>query len=222
MRENLPELITIHLCVNAKIPDQMVPDRFTPLSKYIIIICCILIVVAAVLFVIGFNEQVQQRKHEIQVHLVNTAETIAGQVNGDGLLALRPGDEDSPAYLVFAQTIFDGRKNDPDLSGTYILRDDNGTFSYVIDDAYLTHGLDSTVARIGDVETADLPTLSAARSGPVYSQEIYDSRWGSYLSGYALVKDSNGTVVGILGVDETADMVFLYQYTDLFQLVEVL
>ena len=46
MRENLPELITIHLCVNAKIPDQMVPDRFTPLSKYIIIICCILIVVA--------------------------------------------------------------------------------------------------------------------------------------------------------------------------------
>jgi hypothetical protein len=72
-------------------------------------------------------------------------------VNGDGLLALKPGDEGSPAYLSFANTIYTARVNNSDISNAYILRPDNGTFTYVIDDFYLfTHGLDTSVARIGE------------------------------------------------------------------------
>jgi hypothetical protein len=35
------------------------------------------------------------------------------------------------------------------------------------------------------------------------------------------IRDSNGTVVGILAVDETADFVNQYEYANVFNLVEV-
>jgi hypothetical protein len=63
--------------------------------------------------------------------------------------------------------------------------------------------------------------LLAALSAPRNSPDIYTSKWGSFLSGYAPIRDSNGTVVGILGVDETADFVNQYEYANVFNLVEV-
>jgi two-component system, sensor histidine kinase and response regulator len=63
--------------------------------------------------------------------------------------------------------------------------------------------------------------INASLSVPQYSPDVYTSKWGSYLSGYAPVKDSNGTVVGVLGVDETADSVIQYEYSRLFHLVQV-
>jgi hypothetical protein len=147
---------------------------------------------------------------------------MAGQVHGDGLLSLQPGDEGSPAYLSFAHALYDARKNDSYIVTAYLMRVDNGTISYVVHDTYLTHGLDPYVARTGDLATEDRDViLNATVAGPVYSPNIYTSKWGSYISGYAPVKDSNGTVVGILGVDETSDTVFQYEYSQLLQLVEV-
>ncbi|MFA6226072.1 MAG: hypothetical protein WC620_07840 [Methanoregula sp.] len=142
-------------------------------------------------------------------------------MNGDGLLTLKPGDEGTPLYLSFAKMINHSHSSDPYLVNTYILRVDNGTIWYVIDDTCLTHGLASSVARIGDRVTEDKTVINASLSGPQYSPEVYTSKWGSYLSGYAPVKDSNGTVVGVLGVDETADSVIQYEYSSLFHLVQV-
>ena len=53
--------------------------------------------------------------------------------------------------------------------------------------------------------------ITAALNGPRNSPDIYTSKWGSFLSGYAPVRDSNGTVVGVLGVDETSDFVVQYR-----------
>jgi len=199
----------------------MVLDRFTGRVKLLIVFCCILLVVATVLFAIGYAEQTQFRKHLIQNKLKITAGQIAGQVNGDGLLTLKPGDEGTPLYLSFARTINHTRSSNPYIVTVYIMRVDNGTISYVIHDYYLTHGLDSSVAKIGDLITEDKEVINASLSGPQYSPEVYTSKWGSYLSGYAPIKDSNGTVVGILGVDETADSVIQYEYSSLFHLVQV-
>jgi hypothetical protein len=199
----------------------MVLDRFTEKEKVVIVFCCILLAAACVLFFIGYTGQVRERDHSIQLHLQDAAGQIAGQVNGDGLSDLKPGDEGSPRYLYFVNTVYNARINDSDLVTAYILRVDNGTIRYVIDDTYFTNGLDPNVARIGDLVTEDKEIITAASAGPTYSREIYTSKWGSYLSGYAPVKDSNGTVVGILGVDETADTVHKYEYSRLFNLVEV-
>jgi hypothetical protein len=157
----------------------------------------------------------------LQDELRVTAGQIAAMVNGDGLLSLKSGDEGSPLYLSFAKTIYAARSNNTDISNAYIMRVDNGNITYVIDDFYLTHGLDSSVARIGDPITEDQAVLMAALTGPQSSPDIYTSKWGSFLSGYAPVRDSNGTVVGILGVDETADFVNQYEYANFFNLVEV-
>jgi sensor histidine kinase regulating citrate/malate metabolism len=210
------------MCVGKeKVRIDMVLDRFTGRVRVLIIVCCILLVVAAVIVTIGFTRQVQIRKQMLQDELRVTAGQIAAMVNGDGLLSLKSGDEGSPLYLSFAKTIYAARSNNTDISNAYIMRVDNGNITYVIDDFYLTHGLESSVARIGDPITEDQAVLMAALTGPQSSPDIYTSKWGSFLSGYAPVRDSNGTVVGILGVDETADFVNQYEYANFFNLVEV-
>lgn len=200
----------------------MVPGRFSTRAKIIIVLCCMLIAVACVLLYFGYTAQAEERRHYVQLHLRNVVGRMAGQINGDGLLSLHPGDEGSPAYLAFANALYNGRKNDSFISGAYIMRVDNGTIRYVIHDAYLVHGTDPSVARIGDLVTEDKDLIrNATVTGPVYSTDFYTSKWGSFMSGYAPIRDSHGTVVGVLGIDETKDTVLSYETYRFFNLVEV-
>jgi hypothetical protein len=200
----------------------MVLDRFSPRAKAMIVFCIILLVLASILFSVGYTTQADEHKHFIQLHLKNAAGRMAGQVNGDGLLSLQPGDEGTPGYRSFAEALYNGRKNDSFLVTAYLLRIDNGTISYVVHDAYLANGLSPYVVRTGELVTEDRAViLNASVSGPVYSPDIYTSKWGSFISGYAPVRDSNGTVVGVLGVDETSDTVFSYETYRFYKLIEV-
>jgi hypothetical protein len=200
----------------------MVLDRFSPRAKAMIVFCIILLVIASLLFAVGYTTQADEHKHIIQLHLRTAAARMAGQVNGDGLLSLKPGDEGTPRYRSFAEALYNGRKNDSFLVTAYLLRIDNGTIRYVVHDAYLANGLSPYVVRTGDLVTEDKAViLNASVNGPVYSPDIYTSKWGSYISGYAPVKDSNGTVVGVLGVDETSDTVFSYATYRFYKLIEV-
>jgi hypothetical protein len=200
----------------------MVLDRFSGMEKAIIVFCCILLVAAGFLVYAGYTTQAAEKKFYIQLHLRNAAGRMAGQINGDGLLSLKPGDEGSPLYVSLASALYESRKNDSFLVDAYIMRVDNDTISYVVHDTYLTHGLDKYVVRTGELVTEDKDIImNATIAGPVYSPDIYTSKWGSYISGYAPVKDKNDTVVGVLGVDETADTMFSYDTYNFFNLVEV-
>ena len=116
-----------HLCGKTKGMDRMVLDRFSVRERVLIVVCSLLLVIAAVIFAVGFSGQVQVRKELLQDELKITASQIAGQVNGDGLLTLQPGDEGTPLYLSFAKTIYQARSGNPHISNAYILRTDNGT-----------------------------------------------------------------------------------------------
>jgi hypothetical protein len=200
----------------------MDPDQFPARAKAIIAFCIILLVVASALFWIGYTTQADEHKRIIQLHLQSAAGRMAGQVNGDGLLSLQPGDEGTARYRAFAEALYNGRKNDSFLVTAYLLRIDNDTIRYVVHDAYLTNGPGPYVARTGELVTEDKAViLNASVNGSVYSPDIYTSKWGSYISGYAPVKDSNGTVVGVLGVDETSDTVFSYATYRFYKLIEV-
>jgi hypothetical protein len=200
----------------------MARARFSSRQKAIIALCCILLALGAVLIAAGYLQEAAEKKQVIRRHLEKAAGRMAGQVNGDGLLTIRPGDEGSPQYLAFAGSLYEGRKNDTFLVTAYLLRVDNGTVRYVVHDAWLTRKADEFVVRTGEPVTEDIAViLNATVAGPVASPDIYTSKWGSYISGYAPVRDSNGTVVGVLGVDETADTVFSYDVYQFYKLVEV-
>jgi sensor histidine kinase regulating citrate/malate metabolism len=199
----------------------MVRGRYTRQAKAAIVFSCLLLITACILFAIGYTTHADEKKHYIQIHLMKTANRIAEEINGDGLLALRPGDEGTPRYMEFARILYDLRKNDTFIVTSYLLRIDNGSIIYVVHDAYAESGLDQNVIQIGEPVTEDKDVIASAAFGQAYSPDIYTSKWGSYLSGYAPVKDSNGTIVGILGVDETADTVFSYQNYQFLNLVEV-
>ncbi len=60
-----------------------------------------------------------------------------------------------------------------------------------------------------DPECGDLtPNLEAIRTGElIHDTQIYEDRWGSWISGYAPIRNSQNQVVGALGVDFRADYV---------------
>lgn len=162
----------VYLCGRTS-TDRMAPGRFSTRAKIVIVVCCMLIVIASVLVYTGYTAQAAERKHKIQLHLQHAAGRMAAGLNGDGLLALKPGDEGSPSYVAFARALNESRKNDSFIVTAYLLRVDNGTITYVVHDAYLTRGLDPYVVRTGEPVTEDRDViLNAMVSGPVFSPDI--------------------------------------------------
>lgn len=198
----------------------MVPDRFSPKMKAVIILCCILIFFAGILFVIGFSDQAREREHIIQLHLKNTAHRMAGQVNGDGLLLLKPGDDGSPPTWRLPRPC-------TRPGGTTRISRTRTSCGWTmvrsaISSTTCTCSAGPAVVPTGELVTEDKDIiLNATIRGPQYSDDIYTSKWGSFLSGYAPVRDSNGTVVAVLGVDEPSDTVLQYEFSSMFNLVEV-
>ncbi|MEO7717487.1 MAG: HD-GYP domain-containing protein [Capsulimonas sp.] len=71
-------------------------------------------------------------------------------------------------------------------------------------------GVDDKSHIMEEYPEAPPPMLRALRTGIVGADaKVYPDRWGSFMSGYAPIRDSHGHCVGIVGVDMNAT-----QYTD--------
>lgn len=91
------------------------------------------------------------------------------------------------------------RKDQPELKSAYILRVVNGQAEFLLDDAY---GTGANAAATGDAyPDAEITAITAALRTHTASPDFHTNKWGTFISGYAPVKDSTGRVVGVLGVD---------------------
>ncbi len=60
-------------------------------------------------------------------------------------------------------------------------------------------------------ESTDMERIEAAQIASTASEEFYTDKWGTFLSGYAPIKDAAGNTVAILGVDMDATDVMARQ-----------
>jgi methyl-accepting chemotaxis protein len=91
------------------------------------------------------------------------------------------------------------RSNTPDIVNMYVMELVNGTVYFIVDDA------ESGAASIGqEYSEPEMAQIQEAMTVPSASPAFYSDEFGSYMSGYAPVRDGNGTTVAILGVDVTA------------------
>jgi len=58
-----------------------------------------------------------------------------------------------------------------------------------------------------DFDVTPFPELARAFDGPSADKKITRDRWGYWLSGYAPIRDAEGRVMGILGIDISADTI---------------
>jgi len=113
-------------------------------------------------------------------------------------------DEATPAYIKMREELIKVRE----ISGAkyiYTMRkNDEGDFMYVVDGS-----ADEDFSHVGELEKP-APEYEQAWSGKAFTHStiFYDEKWGAVLSTYYPLKDRDGTVVGIIGIDYNADLMY--------------
>lgn len=173
-------------------------------TKFTVIYLIALIITAGAAVVIVNNAAQDIFREEQQNNLRNSAGIMATQVNSTQVLLLGPGDEGSPLYLDLAHQLELMRSNNEYIVNAYIMKvDDDQKIEFIIDDFWLEDPDQS--AMIGELyDSPDKDRIFMALSVPTSSEDVYEDKWGSYLSGYAPVRDQGGNTVAVLGIDMEA------------------
>jgi len=155
-----------------------------------------------------YNEAKKALKETVREELTEVVGIASTQVKGDILkrmLLLKSGDEETTEYKEIAGFLLGLRKNSKDLANFYVLRREGDKMFFLVDDAYLETPDD--FAKIGEEYTAYDEALIHGFTAATASPEFYTDKWGTFLSGYAPLKDETGNTVAIIGVDMAVEKV---------------
>ena len=138
------------------------------------------------------SEQIEQR-------MLDVANSASAMLNGDDLSSISPTDRDTEIYQT-AYDILHKFKDSIELEYIYAIAPKNdGTFTFSIDPDEEDHG------EYGDIIEAT-PALVNAYNGTADVDDVpHADEWGRFYSAYSPFFDSEGNVVGIVGVDFDAD-----------------
>jgi PAS domain S-box-containing protein len=176
-------------------------------SKKIRILVLFLILIASiVVFNFLYVETQAAVKEATRDELRTLAAVVATQIDGDALSALRPGDESSPAFIAIRDQLYAMEQSNPDITYIYTMRRVNNTVQFIVDAEY---GMDTPgdTASIGDTYPTPTAEMLQGFTENTVESEFATDQWGTTLSGYAPVRNAKGDVVGIVGVDMSADRV---------------
>jgi methyl-accepting chemotaxis protein len=119
---------------------------------------------------------------------------VAATVDGDMFETIQIGDEDSVAYGIIKQQLRNFLQGD-DIEYVYTMRKVGNELQFVVD-----ADIDDP-ALIGDSYQSYDEIEQAFAGNVVADSEVTTDEWGRFYSGFAPIYNSNGTVVGIVGVD---------------------
>jgi PAS domain S-box-containing protein len=182
--------------------------RINPgLSRWLTILILILILVIS-LVAIGYisSETKKALTESTRSELAALAALSASQINGSMLDDLEAGDEHTPEFLAIRDQLFLLEQSHPDIKYIYTMRKVNDTIQFVVDAEY-GMGTPGDTPVIGEVYTEVSPEMNQGFTLNTAEHEFVTDEWGTTLSGYAPVRDSAGHIVGIVGVDMSAERV---------------
>ncbi len=145
-------------------------------------------------------------KERFQVEVTNLAATAASLIDGQehNRLQTHP-DENSVEYRKIQRLLQVFIDDNSHIKHIYTIRKLNGVtkWEYVVD-------ADNTKDHhhIGDnYAVIDQKVIKNANNAPVADNDFEKDQWGTFLSGFAPIKDHNGQTVGIVCVNMTAESI---------------
>ncbi|MCR4399796.1 MAG: hypothetical protein NUV35_02780, partial [Syntrophomonadaceae bacterium] len=135
---------------------------------------------------ISYAMMANAQMRQVKASLVSLAQAGALLVDGDAHARLRPGDEDSQVYRATRARLRDFQRR-AGVACAYTLAPGGRAGSRFVVDA-----AEADAAPIG-YEYQVLPAMATAFAGTACTDaEPLTDEWGTFLSGYAPVKDSTG------------------------------
>lgn len=153
----------------------------------------------------------QAVRAEVREDIERIATVAAATVNGDlhGTFD-NPKQESTPEYAKAIKPLADIQAASDQIAFIYTMILDKGKIRFVLDPTESGDtngdGLDEKshiYQEYDDATPAALEALTAMRT--VSEDQPYTDEWGTFISGYAPVRDSKGQCVAIVGVDLKAD-----------------
>ena len=172
------------------------------LTKLTVSFVILILITSGLTFMYTYGATRDALKESTRDQMTSVAGIMASQVNGNQVALLTTGGENSTTYKGIQNQLLTMRKGQPEFKHAYILRVVNGQAEFLLDDTY---GTDTRVVATGDAyPDTEIAAITTALKEPIASPDFHTNQWGTFISGYAPVKDSTGKVVGVLGVDTDA------------------
>jgi len=146
----------------------------------------------------------------LQARLAATAVALAQGIETEQLDKLRTDrDRESPVFKELIERFTAICESEPDITSIYVLRpsDKPTILTFVAD--YVPQKLRRTAvpaARIGQsYDATRAPRMLDGLKRPTVEAEPYIDEWGETLSGYAPIPGKKGVVLGLVGIDVSAE-----------------
>ncbi len=176
----------------------MIGRRLSFMTWASLVFLCLIIVIAAGTFTVTYQESRSALREATREELISLASIVATQVDGDIFREIEPGDEKTPEFLddqgpaechpEFGQEYPVYIYNEKIRRRYYICRGRD-------------YGIKPDAAVIGQLYPDPPPELFEGFRIPSADREFTSDMWGTFLSGYAPIFDSDGNSVGLAGVD---------------------
>ncbi|HNT29473.1 MAG TPA: hypothetical protein PKL83_00795 [bacterium] len=154
------------------------------------------------------NEGKKAITEQMREELMLTANVMASQLDGDILASLHEGDEFKDEYWQIDDLLEKMRGDNEQIIYTYTMRintDDSVAFVVDTDNeetyADIQKNLDEAVLIDMVYEDAPVDEIKEGLKGPYATEEPYTDEWGTFMTGYAPILDSESNAVAVLGVD---------------------
>lgn len=171
-----------------------------------LIICFLVLVIISSCSVglLAYRNASAKLREDMGQRLLAIAKTAALQIDTVKHKGLTPGDEGTDEYESLTSTIRKVQEtNNLEFIYTFILSSDGSKPVFVLD------ADPDEPAGIGDEYLMEESIQEAFNGKPTYNKELSTDQWGTFLSAFAPIYDDNMNVIGVLGVDISAEDVLI-------------
>jgi two-component system sensor histidine kinase/response regulator len=149
-----------------------------------------------------FYSTYKQTREALRDELSSMAAMAASQVNGDDFSSIKPGDEGKNEFKAIRTALLKMEKSNKTIKYIYSYRRYNSkSVKYVVDAEY---GISKDAVRPGDVCATTTRAMFEGLKNPACETYFATDESGTFLSGFAPIRNSKGKAVGAVGIDITS------------------
>jgi hypothetical protein len=186
---------------------ELKPARYSvsPLIEAIAVASVILLATFSTTFFI-YDRAVAAQEAEIRQGLLRTAHVAASIIDPEIHKSLtRAEDEQTERYQKALAPLVKMQNSDPQIAYLYTAVRKGDSYHFIFDTTPTSEGEDDTsvdVMQVYDDAPENLAFLRAFETEkPSTSDEPYTDEFGRFISGYVPLKNADGTMYGVLGMD---------------------